>query len=124
MHNFKELIIWQKGIKLASDVYEVCSGFPKEELYGISSQIKRCAVSVASNIAEGAGRNSEKEFLHFLTISYGSLYELETQLIIAQNINLISSENMESIVVQITELQKMIYKFQQKLKEKQIQKTI
>ncbi len=116
MHNFKELLIWQKGIKLATEVYKATTGFPKEEMYGISSQIKRCAVSVSSNIAEGAGRNSEKEFLHFLSISYGSLYELETQLIIAQNINFITTDKLESIVAQITELQKMIYKFQQKLK--------
>jgi four helix bundle protein len=65
MHKFKELLVWQKAVDLAVDIYKIASRFPKEEQYGLTSQVKRCAVSVPSNIAEGAGRNSDGEFAHF-----------------------------------------------------------
>lgn len=77
MHNLKELKIWNKAMDLASDVYEATANFPKEETYGLTSQIRRCAVSVPSNIAEGAGRNTKGEFRQFLDYSNGSAYELQ-----------------------------------------------
>jgi len=85
MHNLQELKIWQKAINLSIGVYEITSNFPKEEKYGLISQIRRSAVSIPSNIAEGAGRNSNKEFVHFLSIANGSAFELQTQLIISNN---------------------------------------
>jgi len=84
MHNLKELKIWHKAMDLFVEVYEASSKFPKEEIYGLTSQIKRSAISIPSNISEGAGRNSNKEFIHFLRIANGSSYELQTQLIISK----------------------------------------
>ena len=85
MHNFKDLRVWQKSIQLTTDIYKLLASFPTDEKFGLISQLKRSAVSVPSNIAEGAGRNSNKEFNHFLSISLGSLFELKTQLIISKN---------------------------------------
>jgi len=82
MHNFKDLKVWQKSMDLAIDIYKATSLFPRDEKFGLVSQIKRCSVSIPSNIAEGSGRGSDKEFNHFLNISQGSAFELETQLII------------------------------------------
>jgi len=81
--NYKDLIVWQKSMTLCNFTYELVNHFPKEELFGLTSQIKRCAVSIPSNIAEGFGRGSNKNFINFLKIAYGSLVELETQLLIA-----------------------------------------
>jgi len=116
MHNLKELKIWLKAIDLSTKVYQIVLEFPADERYGLSTQIKRAVVSIASNIAEGAGRNTNKEFLHFLGIANGSAYELYTQLIIASKLNLLSEELCEGICVQIVEIQKMIFGFQNKLK--------
>ena len=85
MHNFKDLRVWQKSIQLTTDIYKLLASFPTDEKFGLISRLKRAAVSVPSNIAEGAGRNSNKEFNHFLSISLGSLFELKTQLIISKN---------------------------------------
>jgi four helix bundle protein len=114
MHNLKELKIWQKAVDLATEVYQLTAGFPKEEKYGLISQIRRSAVSISSNIAEGAGRNSEKEFVHFLAISNGSAYELQTQLIISKNLGLVNIDFTE-VLEQIDQIQKMNYSLQQKL---------
>ncbi len=116
MHNLKQLKIWQKAIDLTTEVYRATASFPKEEVYGLTSQIRRSAVSVPSNIAEGAGRNSDKEFLHFLGISNGSSFELQTQLIIANNLELISSSVVNPLLDELVEIQKMNYTFQGKLR--------
>ena len=115
MNNYKELKIWQKSVDLAVQVYRLTQDFPKEELYGITSQIRRSAVSVASNIAEGAGRNSKKEFCNFLGISNGSICELETQLIIAQRVNFVDGQALESIQQEIVEIQKMSWSLSKSL---------
>lgn len=109
MHNFKELKVWQKSIDLTSEIYEVLSGFPSDEKLGLISQIKRAAVSIPSTIAEGSWRNSGKEFKHFLAISLGSSFEIETQFIIANRLGLIHNEKMENFARKISEIQKMIY---------------
>ncbi|WP_067619697.1 four helix bundle protein [Dissulfuribacter thermophilus] len=106
--SYKDLVIWQKGMELVKDVYKLISIFPKEEVYGLSSQIKRSVISIPSNIAEGRGRNSSKEFTRFLQISIGSLFELETQLEIAKNLGFIEPREYESIYVKCLELEKMI----------------
>jgi len=89
----KDLDVWQKSIELVTVIYDVTKLFPKEELYGITNQIRRCAVSIPSNIAEGAARNSNKEFIQYLYISLGSLSELETQIIISHNLRYIDDKS-------------------------------
>jgi four helix bundle protein len=116
MHNLKELKIWNKAIDLAVHVYKATSTFPSDERFGLTSQSRRAAVKIPSNIAEGAGRNSNKEFNNFLGIANGSSYELQTQLIISNRLNLLDTDLTNELVEQITELQKMTYAFQQKLK--------
>jgi four helix bundle protein len=84
--HYRQLIAWQKSMKLVGTVYELSKRFPKEEIYGLTSQVRRAAISVPSNIAEGQGRNSSREFLHHLAIAYGSLMEVETQILIAESL--------------------------------------
>jgi four helix bundle protein len=117
MHNFKELKIWQKALELSVDVYKVTSLFPKEDKFGLISQIKRSAVSIPSNIAEGAGRNSVKEFLYFLSVANGSSYELQTQLLISNKLNFLKDDVLESMLSELDEIQKMNYNFQKTLKK-------
>jgi four helix bundle protein len=115
MNNYKELKIWQKSVDLAVRIYGVTKDFPKEEVYGLTSQLRRCAISVPSNIAEGAGRNTKKDFNKFLGISNGSTCELDTQLIIAQRINFIDALALESLQSEITEIQKMNWSLKRSL---------
>lgn len=95
MHKFKELDVWKKSENLAAKVYRLTKNLPKEDRFGLISQMNRSVVSVASNIAEGAGRNSNGEFKQFLGIAIGSLYELETQLIISKEIEYVSSSDLD-----------------------------
>jgi len=112
MHNLKYLKIWNKSIDLSVEVYKATADFPSDERFGLISQSRRAAVSVSSNIAEGAGRNSKKEFTNFLSMANGSSYELQTQLIIANKLNLLKDDLLEGLLKQIDELQKMNYAFQ------------
>jgi len=116
MHNYQELKIWQEGRKLVLELYRISSTFPKEEMYGLTSQIRRAAISVPSNIAEGTGRKSNKEFKRFLNYSLGSLFELETQIILANDLQFINSEEFEKIQQHIKTVIKMIIKFNDVLK--------
>lgn len=109
MHNFKELIIWQKSMELVTEVYNVSLTMPVTQKYSLVDQIQRSAVSIPSNIAEGSGRGSNNEFVRFLNISNGSCCELETQLLIAQNLNFLSEEKTTHILERISEIQKMNY---------------
>lgn len=118
MNNLKELKIWNKAIELAVLVYNATSTFPADEKFGLISQTRRAVISISSNIAEGAGRNSAKEFKHFLGIANGSSFELQTQLIIANKLNLLSEEILNPLLSEIDELQKMTYGFQQMLENK------
>ena len=102
IHNFKELRVWQKSIDLTLDMYTTLSNFPDDEKFGLISQMKRASVSIPSNIAEGAGRNSNKELKHFLSISLGSIFELETQLIISNRLGLVSNELTQELNTKIT----------------------
>lgn len=115
MHKIQDLRIWHKAIDLATEVYKATEDFPTEEKYGLTSQIRRSAVSVPSNIAEGAGRNSNKQFCHFLGISNGSSYELQTQLIISNRLKLINEETVQPLLQSIDEIQKMNYKLQESM---------
>lgn len=120
MHKYKELKLWQKSIDLVTRIYLTTKSFPETEKFGLISQINRSAVSSPSNIAEGAGRNSDKEFLQFLSIAHASSFELETQLIISKNLNYLSVEELELLIIQIEEVQKMNYSIQSKFKQKVI----
>jgi four helix bundle protein len=108
--------VWQKGIALCVEVYKVCESFPKSELYGLADQMKRAAVSISSNIAEGQGRQSVKEFLHFLSIANGSAAELDTQRIIAESLHFIARGSSLMLEERIIEIRKMLYSLAHKLK--------
>jgi four helix bundle protein len=108
MNNFKDLKVWQKSIALVTLVYQNIEELPQDEKYGLSSQMKRCANSIPSNIAEGAGRTSKKEFKYFLSVSKGSLNELQTQLIVSQKLNFLSLEKLTSLEEKIEEIGKML----------------
>ena len=115
--SYKDLLIWQKGIKIVCLVYQFVKSFPQEELYALTSQIKRASISIPSNIAEGYGRNTDKSFSHFLDISRGSLFEIETQLLIANELGFITNETLYTeILSQIEEESKMINAFSKTLK--------
>ena len=115
MHNYKNLHIWQEGINLARKIYEVTANFPANEKYGIVSQMTRAAVSIPSNIAEGAGRNSNKDFANFLSIAIGSIFELHTQIAICEQIGYIDQETAKQIDQQIYTLQQQITAYKQRI---------
>lgn len=118
MHNVKDLKIWNKSLDLSIKVYDVTAKFPADERYGLISQIRRCAVSIPSNISEGAGRNSSKEFLQFLAISNGSSYELQTQLLISERLGFIDTKICNELLESIDEIQKMNFNLQKSIKLK------
>jgi four helix bundle protein len=109
MHNFKELSVWQKAIQLAGKIYKFSSELPPKDQYIFSSQLVRCAISIPSNIAEGAGKESDKDFCRFLGIANGSSFELETQLIILKNIFVNKENEITSLIKDVTTIQKMIF---------------
>ncbi len=108
MKSHKDLDVWKRSIELVTKLYRVTKNFPKEELYGLTNQIRRAAVSIPSNIAEGAARGHNKEFIQFLFISLGSVSELETQLILSENLEYIKTEESAKIQNELTDLRKMI----------------
>ncbi|MFA7617152.1 MAG: four helix bundle protein [Weeksellaceae bacterium] len=115
--SYKDLLIWQKGFQIVIAVYKLVKSFPQEELYALTNQIKRASVSIPSNIAEGYGRNKKKSFNHFLDISRGSLYELETQLLISKKLEfIVDNEPYNEILNLKNEESKMINSFSKKLK--------
>jgi four helix bundle protein len=110
--SYKDLLIWKKGITIVKLVYELVKTFPQEEMYALSSQLKRTSVSIPSNIAEGYGRNTDKSFSHFLNIARGSLFEIETQLVISKELGFITNEKIyQELISQIEEKSKMINAF-------------
>jgi len=117
MRDFKKLEIWENGIELVKQVYHLSNKLPSEEKFGLKSQITRAAVSIPSNIAEGCSRNSEIEFKCFLEIAIGSLFEVETQLIIAQELRFIKSEELENIFSLIQKEAKMTNSLINKIKK-------
>ena len=108
--NYKKLLVWQKAIQLVSKIYKLTQDFPKVEIYGLTSQMRRSAVSVPSNVAEGSQRNSNKSFIQFLNVSLGSLAELDTQMIIAQNLDLIKVDKdiLKVVEEELIEVRKML----------------
>ena len=104
---FRDLIVWQKAMRLVTDVYRITRKLPKEEQFGLTSQLRRAAVSVPSNIAEGYGRNSNQDFIKFLRHANGSLFELQTQLIICLNLEFLNHEDFQSLEDQTREVERM-----------------
>ncbi|NUQ24434.1 MAG: four helix bundle protein [Saprospiraceae bacterium] len=108
IQSFKELIVWQEAMNLLEMVYLNTQTFPKEEMYGLTSQTRRAAVSIPANIAEGYGRKNRKEYLHFLSIANGSLTELETHLLIAQRIKYLNQQHMDLIQEQLNSVGRLL----------------
>ena len=115
MNNLNDLKIWKKAVELSVEIYSLTNSFPEIEKFGLINQMRRASVSIASNIAEGAGRNSKKEFKHFLAISHGSSYELLTQLEISFKLKFCSEDEFLHLQNKIIEIQKMNFALQQKL---------
>lgn len=116
MHNLKELKIWKRAVDLTIEVYKLTKDFPKEEKFGLVSQMRKAVVSIASNIAEGAGRNSNGEFAQFLGIANGSSFELFTQSYISSKLEFMSNTDFEKLEDELNQLQKMIFTFKERLK--------
>ena len=108
MAHFKELLVWQKSINFVTEIYKETKSFPKSEMYGLVSQIRRATVSIASNIAEGNSRRSVPDYVQFLRISRGSCAEVETQLIISKNLGFLNEEKSLKLNQDITEISKML----------------
>lgn len=117
MTSYKELIVWQKAYKLCLEIYRITRVFPKEEVYGLTSQMRRAALSMPSNIAEGYGRKTRNEYIHFLYIAYGSACELETQTLLSIDLNLIN-EGADEVIEKINEVAKMLMALIKSLKDK------
>jgi four helix bundle protein len=115
MHRFEELKIWQKAMDITENCYRISEEFPVEEKYGLTSQLRRSSVSIPSNIAEGAGRNTNGEFKQFLGIANGSSFELLTLLYLSKRLNLITNEKVKPIINQVVEVTKMNYSLQKSL---------
>jgi four helix bundle protein len=113
--NYKSLLVWKKSMELVKKVYELTNTFPEIEKFGLFYQTRRSAISIPSNIAEGQARNSTKEFIRFLSVAKGSLAELDTQIILAKELNYICHEHYECVQVKIDELQRMFYNLIKKL---------
>ena len=118
IRSYKDLDVWKRSVELVKSIYLITKSFPKDEIYGLVNQMRRCAISISSNIAEGAGRNSNKDFIRFLSIAIGSSFELESQLIISEKLKFISSDDLVKIVNHIHQIQNMIYKLQESIQEK------
>ncbi|MFT5780626.1 MAG: four helix bundle protein [Crocinitomicaceae bacterium] len=115
MINFREFEFWKRSRQLAIDVYEVTKDFPKNEQYGLTSQIRRCAVSIPSTIAEGASRSTKKDFARFLEISIGSAHELETQVDISYSVSYLAQEPFDKISKEINEIIRMTSKYRSRI---------
>jgi four helix bundle protein len=106
--SYEDLEVWKLGILLAEEVYLVTKQFPKEEIYGLTNQVRRAAISIPSNLAEGCARNGAKEFAQFIGIALGSAAELKTQLLIAQKVNILASENFETLYEKTSRMERML----------------
>jgi len=116
MHRFKDLEVWKISVDLVIDTYEMTAKFPKNEQFGLINQIRRAAVSIPSNIAEGAGKSTNGDFRRFISIANGSCNELETQLIISQKLNFISTEKYAEMERIINRVQNMLFGLQESLR--------
>lgn len=114
MHNFKELKVWQKARLLVKEIYLITEKFPEHEKFNLASQLQRAAISIPANIAEGAGRNTNKDFLRFLDVALGSSFEVETEIILAFDLGYFEEKCFADISERVQEIQKMIVGFKQR----------
>ncbi len=118
MKTHRDLSVYKEALLLITDVYQATQDFPKSEIFGLTNQLRRSSVSIASNIAEGAARDSHKEFCQFLSIASGSAAELETQLIVSRNLNYLSQDKFDPMYKQLISIMKMIAGLKNSLKTK------
>jgi len=119
IETFKDLLVWQEAMNLVETIYLQTRNFPKEEMYGLTNQVRRAAVSIPANIAEGNGRITRKEYLRFLYIANGSMKELETHLLIAERLNFLTKESLEKIQVKLQTVGKLLTTLRKSLALKQ-----
>ena len=115
--SYRDLLVWQKAMRLVTDTYKMTESFPKSEIFGLTSQLKRAVVSVPSNIAEGQGRDSVKEFIYHLSVAYGSLMEAETQIQIAANLAYVEQSIVDKLISQTAEVCRMLNGLTRSLKQ-------
>ena len=118
LKNYKELKVWQKAYRLCLEIYRVTRNFPREEIYGLTSQIRRAAVSVPSNIAEGYGRQTTREYIQSLYIAYGSNCELETQILLSGDLGYVEAQNFERLQREVEDIERMLKALIKSLGEK------
>jgi four helix bundle protein len=106
--SYRDLIAWQKAMDLVEAVYKATTSFPREEIYGLTAQVRRAAVSIPSNIAEGQGRNSTNEFINFLSFAYGSLCEVETQVLLAERLAFLQADRVRTLLESAAEVGRII----------------
>jgi len=124
LKKYQQLIAWLKAIDLVSDIYSLTSAFPRDEIYGLTSQLRRAAVSIPSNIAEGQGRATKGEFIQFLCHARGSLYEVETQVVISRNLGYLALEQQQSISEALGELGRILNGLIASLQQKQSRSSL
>jgi four helix bundle protein len=124
LKRFQELIAWQKAIAVVTEIYSITSAFPQRETYGLTSQLRRAAVSIPSNIAEGQGRATKGEFIQFLCHARGSLYEVETQVIISRNLGYLTLEQQESLSGALAELGRILNGLIASLQQKPVRSSL
>ena len=117
LKSYRDLTAWRRAMDLAVSVYEMTREFPENERYGLTNQLRRAAVSIPSNVAEGQGRSTSRDFLHFLSVAYGSLQEVETQLILAQRLGFASEQKIDSILAQCGEVGRLTNGLRRSLKK-------
>ncbi len=117
MRNFRELKVWEKGHRLTLDVYKATAGFPREEMYGLTAQLRRSSASVPANIAEGCGRSGDAELARFMLIAMGSASELEYHLLLAHDLNLLDAQDHQRLSEGTREVKRMLSKFINKLRD-------
>ena len=117
INSYRDLLVWQKGIQLVKTIYQLTREFPQDERFGLTTQMRRAAVSIPSNLAEGQARRTTREFIHFVSNSEGSLAELDTQLVIAVELQYCGKTAGENLFTSITELRKMLNGLRKKLVE-------
>lgn len=118
MNTFRDLLIWQKSMTLVTEIYQLTNSFPKEEIYSLTSQIRRSSISIPSNIAEGYGRDGNNDYLRFLNISISSLFEMQTQLEISFNLKYINEVQFNKINEESREIERMLSAFIRKIKQR------
>jgi four helix bundle protein len=118
MKTYRDLIVWQKSVHFVTLIYQITKTFPKDEVFGLVSQLRRCAVSIPSNIAEGYGRRSTNDYLRFLQIAMGSVYELQTQLEISQNLEYLSISHLREVYELSREIERMLSSLINKVRAK------